>query len=353
MNETEQTPETAHKPTAAEVTPATVPPPPEQQKKKKKAAPKTPEAKPEEQAITTQKQAEDLSKVIDAFLIGNKTAEKLTQAQITLCKQTALAFGLNPLKREIHFVPREIKRKNPTTGYWDKTGEWEVSIIIGYEVYIKRAEATGKLNGWGVRFEKEGADTKAIITIHKKGWENPFEHEVYLSEARQERSPIWDKMPRFMLRKVTIGQGFRLAFPEEMGGLPYLPEEIGAGIIENGELVEEKKTIAPPAAAAAPLPPPAPITVQQCTTILGLLVRKGKNQQKILDYFKVEKLSQLTFRQGQAVIIKLQNTPDLADKAPAEDITALDMDEIDKGIEQQRLNADSQEPEAPAEGEAK
>ena len=33
-------------------------------------------------------------------------------------------------------------------------------------------------------------------------------------------------MPNFMLKKVAIAQGFRLAFPDELGGLPYLAEEL-------------------------------------------------------------------------------------------------------------------------------
>ena len=34
------------------------------------------------------------------------------------------------------------------------------------------------------------------------------------------------KMPSFMLRKVCIAQGFRLAFPDDLGSMPYIPEEL-------------------------------------------------------------------------------------------------------------------------------
>jgi len=33
-------------------------------------------------------------------------------------------------------------------------------------------------------------------------------------------------MPTFMLKKVAIAQGFRLAFPDDLGGMPYIPEEL-------------------------------------------------------------------------------------------------------------------------------
>ncbi len=340
MTETQNPPEN----NAAMVHTATPPPPPAETIKPKK---KTIVKKVDAIANDSKRQAEDLAKIIDAFLIGTKTAEKLKPAQIALCKQTALAFGLNPLKREIHFIPREIKRKNTKTGYWEGTGEYEATVVIGYEVYLKRAEATGRLNGWGVSFVKDAADTKAILKVYKKGWDQPFEHEVYLSEAKQQ-TPIWDKMPKFMLRKVAIGQGFRLAFPEEMGGLPYMPEELGVGVIEDGKLIEERPAPALPK-YEKPAPPPAPITLQQSTMILGLLTRKGKEQQPILDFFKVAKLTQLTYKQGEAVMTKLNTYPDAADvldKPGKDEAAGLDLDEIDKGIEQQRLEAGK-----PAEGE--
>jgi hypothetical protein len=37
---------------------------------------------------------------------------------------------------------------------------------------------------------------------------------------------FWAKQPRFQLRKVVIVQGFCLAFPDELGGLPYDSSEI-------------------------------------------------------------------------------------------------------------------------------
>ena len=36
----------------------------------------------------------------------------------------------------------------------------------------------------------------------------------------------WAEMPEFMIKKVAIWQGFRLCFPSELWGLPYLAEEI-------------------------------------------------------------------------------------------------------------------------------
>ena len=118
-------------------------------------------------------------------------------------------YGLNPYKREIYAV-----------GYGDK---W--NVIVGYEVYLKRAERTGKLDGWSCDVSGTGGDMKATLTVWRKDWSHPFVHEAWFAEMQQQ-SPIWRKMPRLMLKKTAIAQGFRQCFPDEMGGLPYTADEL-------------------------------------------------------------------------------------------------------------------------------
>ena len=251
---------------------------------------------------------EKLQGEIQAFIFGSGLINKLEQSQIDICIKTAQSFGLNPLKREIHFVPREIKEKNwnQQTKQWDwkKTGKYDVNIIIGYEVYLKRAEATGRLDGWGTKIIKESTDTKCIITIHKKGWTEPFTHEVFLSEAKQDNSPVWTKMPNFQLKKVAISQGFRLAFPEEMAGLPYIPEEIGVGSLEGDKLtVEDKK----PELVAPAITGPIMASAGEKAEILKLAMTavgwdKIKVTQFILKKFNLKNTELFTSAQAQALI---------------------------------------------------
>lgn len=131
----------------------------------------------------------------------------LPKAQATQFLELCQAYKLNPFKREIYAV-----------GYNGK-----FNIITGYEVYLKRAERTGRLDGWQCVANNEG--TKAKITIWRKDWSHPFEHEVFMSEVKQ-NSPIWQKMPIFMMKKVCTEQGMRLCFPDELGGMPYAEEEV-------------------------------------------------------------------------------------------------------------------------------
>lgn len=129
--------------------------------------------------------------------------------------EIAQAYQLNPFKREIYCI-----------SYAGNT-----SIITGYEVYIKRAERTGKLDGWNVEIHGEGKDMSAVITIYRSDWKHPFKHEVYFVEAANrnkggELNSVWSKMPKFMLKKVAIAQGFRLCFSDELGGMPYTSDEL-------------------------------------------------------------------------------------------------------------------------------
>jgi len=169
-----------------------------------------------------------------------------TDKELFMFLGIARSYGLNPLKREIHFV---------------KYGNNPASIIVGYEVYLKRAEATGKLGGWKCWIEKDEIGEKAVIEIKRTDQEIPIRWEVYRKEFDRQQA-TWKTMPMFLLKKVAISQGFRLAFPGDLGGMPYtaeeMPHEKGGGVSEqlpppaNGkysepaEVVEAQEEDVPP-----------------------------------------------------------------------------------------------------------
>ncbi|HOZ01896.1 MAG TPA: phage recombination protein Bet [Candidatus Syntrophosphaera sp.] len=135
-------------------------------------------------------------------------AKSLTAQQKDQFIEIASAYGLNPFKREIYAIK-----------YGDK-----FNLIVGYEVYLKRAERSGLLDGWEKTVTGEGKDLAATVIIYRKDWTHPLRHTAYLAEFNGS-SPIWQKMPRFMLEKVATAQAFRLAFPDELGGIPYTEHE--------------------------------------------------------------------------------------------------------------------------------
>jgi phage recombination protein Bet len=153
------------------------------------------------------------------YLKAFNYAHSLSESEKNQFIQTAIACNLDPFKREIYI-----------TCYGE--GEYrKVSILTGYQAYLKRAERTGKLDGWNVSIIGEKEAMKAVVEIFRKDWSHSFTHEVFWTEAAQKKkdgglTSFWLKQPRFQLKKVAIAQGFRLAFPDELGGLPFDSAEV-------------------------------------------------------------------------------------------------------------------------------
>jgi hypothetical protein len=154
------------------------------------------------------------------FLDVMGISQKLTESEKSQFLNIAMLNGLNPFKREIF-----------CTVYGEGTYK-QLSIITGYEVYIKRAERSGQLNGWHATTEGSVAtnDLKAIVTIHRKDREFPFVWEVFYDECVQKTktgsvTKFWEKA-NFMTKKVCISQAFRLCFSDELGGMPYTSDEM-------------------------------------------------------------------------------------------------------------------------------
>jgi phage recombination protein Bet len=143
----------------------------------------------------------------------------LSEAEAQQFIHTALSGNLDPFKREIYLA------------VYGEGESRKVTILTGYQVYLKRAERTGKLDGWHAWVDGEGESMKAVVEIFRKDWSNSFTHEAYWTEAVQKKrdgkpSSFWSKQPKFQLKKVAIAQAFRLAFPDELGGLPYETSEL-------------------------------------------------------------------------------------------------------------------------------
>lgn len=155
-----------------------------------------------------------------SYLDSLGLTKKLSEGEKTNFLTIARSFGLNPFKREIFCsVYGEGQYRN-------------LSIITGYEVYIKRAERSGMLDGWKAETTgnvKDG-NLKAILTIYRKDRSHPFIWEALYDECVQKTkegkvTKFWEKA-HFMTKKVAISQGFRLCFSDELGGMPYTADEM-------------------------------------------------------------------------------------------------------------------------------
>lgn len=154
-------------------------------------------------------------KKIDEYLEAFGLVKSLKPNEIKIFKEIAVAYQLNPFKREVYCVAYEGKKGR------------QLSIITGYEVYLKRASRVGTLDGWNVTTEgtRSTGTLKAVVTIHRKDWKKPFVHEAYWLEYNS-NNQMWNSKPVTMLKKVCIAQAFRMCFPDEFTGMPYTSDEL-------------------------------------------------------------------------------------------------------------------------------
>jgi phage recombination protein Bet len=174
-----------------------------------------------------------------------------TDQEIALFINQCQMFSLNPFKREIYLI--KYSAKDPAT------------FVVGYESYLKRAERSQKWAGLESGTEGEGDALKAWAKVYRQDWKTPLYHEVFLSEYIQYRNvyqdkpdegsqfkkiigkqptKFWAEKPKTMLKKVAICQAFRMAFPDEMGGMPYTAEEmpVDHSKLVEGEVIPEEIT---------------------------------------------------------------------------------------------------------------
>ncbi|MEI6425879.1 MAG: RecT family recombinase [Candidatus Absconditabacteria bacterium] len=189
------------------------------------------------QLATVQKTMAISKDTLEDFLFS-QCKNEISDEQKALFVGIALANNLNPYKREIYPIP-----------FWNsKLGKNDMQPVTAYTVYLQKAQASGKLDGWETEIieDDDGKVAGGKITIHRKDWNNPFVWEVTRDEivqCKKDGSPNknWNEKPKFMTKKTLIGQGMRLCFPEDIGGMPYLEEEIRNAQVIDGETDTKKK----------------------------------------------------------------------------------------------------------------
>ncbi|NDJ27944.1 phage recombination protein Bet [Campylobacter sp. MIT 19-121] len=177
-----------------------------------------------------------------------QTANEL---DIAYCLEITKQFNLNPITKQIFFVPRRAKNDN---GVWIE----KVEPLVGRDGFLAIAHKSGEFGGIVTKaFIKEvpklinnkwkmESDLVAVCEVFKKGCEKPFIVEVAYGEYVQltkEGKPtqFWQSKPETMIKKVAESQALRKAF--NISGLMAL-EEVGIGTQNaNGEIVIDAQTI--------------------------------------------------------------------------------------------------------------
>ena len=162
------------------------------------------------------------------------------------CMKVAEAFNLNPILKQIYFVPR----KTQVNGQWAE----KVEPLAGRDSFLTLAHRTGKFNGIESKVEikdtpvlKDGKwirenDLVATATVYRTDCERPFivsvNYREYVQTKRNgEVTQFWRDKPETMLKKVAESQVLRKAF--DITGL-YAEEEYEEKYI-NEKLVKTKQ----------------------------------------------------------------------------------------------------------------
>ena len=194
-----------------------------------------------------------------------------TPTEQQYCFAVAKELGLNPITREIHFVPRRQKVND----------KWltKVEPMVGRDGFLAIAHRSGQLAGMettvSIRDVPQLDNGNWIVkpqlvadcTVWRKDSSKPFTVQVSYNEYVQKTadgSPtkFWAEKPETMLKKVAESQALRKAF--NVCGV-YSPEELDAGFetacgeIITPEPVSHLALVPPPPVADPPAPqPPVP-----------------------------------------------------------------------------------------------
>lgn len=197
-----------------------------------------------ENAVTTvTEQNQITAKLLNDYFAT--LTDKLTDVQRNQFAAVAQAFGLNPFKREIY-----------ATTYKNRDGGTVMSIVTGYEVYLKRAEMNPNYNGFETEVKVVNGEMGCTCKVYRKDRTMPVTSTVWMGEYNTGRS-LWASKPRMMLEKVAIATAFRRAFPCDFGGMPYTTDELpehmtGADKLELKGYTEVQQDAQPQASAPQP-----------------------------------------------------------------------------------------------------
>ncbi len=157
-------------------------------------------------------------------IVRNAFAAGASQTEFEVLWLGAKSRGLDPVRRQIHFVKRYDESRSADV--------WSSQVSI--DGFRAIAESTGLYDGQDEpvnELDERGGITCARVAVYRKDIGRPFVGVARWSEFAQKKrngDPLfmWAKMPFHMLAKCAEALALRKAFPEKLAGL-YTPDEMG------------------------------------------------------------------------------------------------------------------------------
>ncbi len=184
-------------------------------------------------AVTTQQTNQWLSKEEKQIIRKQFFPPKATDIDMQYCMSVAQSFDLNPILKQIYFVPRRAF----VDGQWVE----KIEPLAGRDSFLTLAHRTGKFAGIESFCEikekpylnngkwEQKSDLVGIAKVYRNDVEKPFIVEVSYNEYVQKKkdgtpTQFWLNMPETMIKKVAESQALRKAF--NISGL-YSIDEAG------------------------------------------------------------------------------------------------------------------------------
>jgi len=162
------------------------------------------------------------------------TSKDVTDKEVMLFLQLCKYQKLNPFVREAYLI---------------KYGSYPASMVVGKEVFTKRAEDNPNFDGYDITDNwKAGIpleEFEVTCKVYRKNLAHPITVTVsypeYVGTDKDGNvNRMWKGKPRTMLRKVSLMQGLREAFPTALGGL-YEENELDQQTIPKDIMPKEEK----------------------------------------------------------------------------------------------------------------
>ncbi len=156
-------------------------------------------------------------------IVRDAFAPSASQAEFEMLWLGAKSRGLDPVRKQIHFVKR-----------WDNQRNCDVwSSQVSIDGFRAIAQDTGLYDGQdepAYEIDKDGRVLSVKVAVYRRDISRPFWGHARWTEFVQTNrgggtSHMWSKMPFHMLAKCAEAVALRKGFPEKLAGL-YVPEEM-------------------------------------------------------------------------------------------------------------------------------
>lgn len=271
-------------------------------------------------------------------LIRNQIAKDLNDGEFQMLMMMAVRFRLDPLARQLTPVVFNAKDQ-------EKRRVSYITTIDGYRLVAHRTGQFAGIDEPAFTYDQQnGRLTHCSITVYKmvQGIRCPFSAKVRFSEYNTGYNN-WKTMPETMIAKVTEAHALRKAFPQELSGI-YTDDEMARAQAEQSRVQSPG------------------VTIGQIKSITELMGRKGVDIDQLKNVvqrdYKCSSLKQLKKHQADHLIRRMEKLEDTLPEADmpvqeaegpvpdqnteaivASELGAVDLDEVDQGIEKMRNDA--------------